>query len=353
MRRIYKDILVLLTLLTALSWLPGTVRAQNGTLMGSADLDGNGTLETVYNNGASINVVSAGAVTSYAVSTGSWALLYGNFTSVADLDGTPGAEIPINIGGSMLVIKHRTRDRYSYSMSGSWSAVPGGIVDLDGVAGKELTLLTSTGLRIINDRNRTYRDVTIAGRYGSQFAVIGKAIADLDGVAGAEIPVASGQYLAVYNDRAQSLSGFSIGANSWAVCTEIVACVSDMEGDPGAELMIVASNTMKIFNYRMQRLNSFAINAQFATLRDGVRDFDGQPGNDIAVSTGYGDVVVVFPRARTQRLFNHTGTFGTWWELVGYANLDGVAGDEIRVRSLVTGGRTYRLYPVTGAIRVE
>lgn len=338
--------------LAAAAWLPGTASAQ-GVLMGSADLDGDGVAETVYNNGSYITVKSTnGSSYNYQVGSGSWALLYGNFSSVANLDGSPGAEIPINRGGSLLVINHNSRSSYSYPMSGSWAASPGGITDLDGNAGAEIAIVASDALRIVHHSSRSVSSTPMSGTYA--IAVYG--IKDLDGQPGAEIPIANGSALRIYNDRTRSMRSVPVSSGSWAICNDpgIPNCVSDMNGTAGAELVLILPNYISVYSYVSGSMNNYVINSQYAILSDGVRDFNGTAGNEIAVSRSDGNINIIYPRTGNVQLINGSNTFnaGRWWSLLNYANLDGVAGDEIRVRD--NGyGRNYRIYPRSGSVVAE
>jgi len=333
------------------AWLPGAASAQ-GVLMGSADLDGDGIAETVYNNGSYITVKSTnGSSYNYQVSGGSWALLYGNFTSVQDLDGSPGAEIPINIGGALMVINHNSRSSYNYQIStGSWAASPGGITDLNGVAGNEIVIVASDSLKIVDHRARSTSSQPMSGTYA--IAVYG--IKDLDGQPGAEIPIANGSALRVYNYRTRSMSSTPVSSGSWAICNDpgIPNCVSDLNGTAGAELILILPNYISVYSYVTGSMSNYIINAQYAILNDGVRPFDGTAGNEIAVARSDGNINIVYPRTGTVQYINGAGTFGTWWSLLNYANLDGVAGDEIRVRNN-SSNRIYRIYPRSGSVVLE
>lgn len=345
----FRTWLLALALLTG-AWLPGIASAQ-GVLMGSADLDGDGVAETVYNNGSYITVRNtSGSSYNYQISGGSWALLYGDFTSVKDLDGTAGAEIPINIGGALMVINHNSRSSYNYQMSGSWAASPGGITDLDGIAGNEIAIVASDSLRIVHHRSRSSNSQPMSGTYA--IAVYG--IRDLDGQPGAEIPIANGSALRIYNDRTRSMSSTPVSSGSWAICNDpgIPNCVSDMNGTAGAELVLILPNYISVYSYATGSMNNYIINAQYAILSDGVRGFDGTTGNEIAIARNDGNINIVYPRTGNVQLINGSSTFGSWWSLLNYANLDGVAGDEIRVRNNGTG-RNYRIYPRSGSVVAE
>lgn len=345
----FRTWLLALTLLAG-AWLPGIASAQ-GVLMGSADLDGDNIAETVYNNGSYITVKSTnGSSYNYQISGGSWALLYGDFTSVKDLDGTAGAEIPINIGGALMVINHNSRSSYNYQMSGSWAASPGGITDLDGIAGNEIAIVAADALRIVHHRSRSWNSMPMSGTYA--IAVYG--IRDLDGQPGAEIPIANGSALRIYNDRTRSMSSTPVSSGSWAICNDpgIPNCVSDMNGTAGAELVLILPNYISVYSYVTGSMSNYIINAQYAILSDGVRGFDGTTGNEIAVARNDGNINIIYPRTGNVQLINGSSTFGSWWSLLNYANLDGVAGDEIRVRNNGTG-RNYRIYPRSGSVVAE
>lgn len=336
--------------LTAWAWLPGTASAQ-GVLMGSADLDGDNIAEQVYSNGSYITVKSTnGSSYNYQVSTGPWTLLYGDFSSVTNLDGVPGAEISINRGSTLLVINHNTRSTYSYPMSGSWTASPGGITDLDGIAGNEITIAASDSLRIVHHRSRSTNSIPMYGTY----SIAAYGIKDMDGVAGAEIPIANGSQLQIYNDRTRSMRSTYVSSGSWSICNDpgTPNCVSDTNGTAGAEVVLIRPNYLSIYSYFTGSMNNYTINAQYSILTDGVRGFDGITGNEIAVSRSDGNINIVYPRTGNVQFINGAYTFGTWWSLLNYVNLDGVAGDEIRVRNNATN-RNYRIYPRTGSVVAE
>lgn len=328
------------------AWLPGTASAQ-GVLMGSADLDGDGIAETVYNNGSYITVKNtSGSSYNYQVSGGSWALLYGNFTSVQDLDGTPGAEIPINVGSALRVITHRTHSVDYYMMSGSWAASPGGIVDLDGSPGAEIAIVAGDSFRVVIHRYHTVKSTPMTGTY----AVGVYAIKDLDGIPGAEVPIANGSALRIYSARSDSWKGFYVSSGSWAICNVPgTDCVSDLNGDGINDLILILPNMIYTLDVAHSRMYGYPIHAQYAILSDGVRQFDGDPGNDIAVSRNDGMITIIRPRYDNYYTINGKYTFGNWWSLRNYVNLDGSPGDEIIVHNEATN-ITYVVYPRSGTV---
>ncbi len=337
-------------ILVVLVLSPATADAQHGTFMGSADLDGDGSAEQVYNNLSSIRVVSGSSVTNYSLGFTSWALLYGNFSSVVDLDGSPGAEIPVNTGGQLVVITHRSRGQSTYQIgSGSWAAAPGGIVDLDGQDGAEITIVVPGGLKLITHRSRAARDVNVTGSFG-QFAVVSNAVKDLDGVAGAEIVMTSGGALLIYRYPSGSLNSTFISSGSWSVVTTGSNAVVDMDGQPGAELLLAMTSHMQTYHARTSSLRNYPISTQYAVLSDGVRDLDGQPGAEVAVATNNSTLLMLRPRDAAMVTLGGSSHFGTYWYLSSFDNYDGVAGDEIRIYSQSLG-RNFEVCPRTGSIR--
>ncbi len=325
---------------------PTTARAQHGTFMGSADLDGNGTVENVYNNLSSINVVSGSTVTNYSLGFTSWALLYGNFTSVMDLDGLPGAEIPVNTGGQIVVITHRTRDKTTYAVgAGSWSVAAGAIAELDGIPGAEIPIVLPNGIKIINHTDRSTRSANVSG----QFAMVGAATKDLDGSPGAELVMVTANGLLIYRYRSGIQSNF-ISGSGWSVVTTGSNAVVDMDGEPGAELLLAHPNFMQTFHARNSALRSYPIQAQYAVLADGVRDLDGQPGAEIAVATSNSSLLMLRPRTVQVVTLGGSLQLGTYWNLTSFGNYDGVPGDELRIYSQ-SNNRNYEVCPRTGSIR--
>lgn len=277
-----------------------TSTAYYGVLMQTADLDGNGSLEAVCNGYSEIAVVAGnGTATRYPISN-----VYWTQSVIDDIDGTPGAEVVLGQAPHLTVIRHYSRSKVSQYIGPNFTIAVGAVSDLDGQAGKEIPLESGSNL-VIYGRNTILRTVWITSN------------------------------------------------NNWKVCTDIANCASDMNGTAGAELLIALPSEVKIYSMMSGALNSYWIGSQYATLTDGVRDFDGVAGNDIAMAQGgNGNLLILRPRAGYLQTISGAGTFGSSWTLVGYANLDGVAGDEIRIRSN-TNNRIYRVYPRSGTVSAE
>ena len=276
-----------------------TSTAYYGVLMKVADLDGNGTLEAVCNGYSEIAVVATnGTATRYPISNVYWPQWV-----IEDIDSSPGAEVVLGQAPHLTVIRHYSRTKVSQYI-------------------------------------------------GPNFTIAVGAVADLDGQKGKEIPLESGSNLVIYGRNAILRTVWITSNNNWKVCTEIANCASDMNGTTGAELLLALPNEVKIYSMASGGLSSYWIGNQYATLNNGVRDFDGVVGNDIAIARADGMLHVLRPRSGQLQSISGAGTFGTSWTLVGYGNLDGIAGDEILIRSN-TNGRTYRVTPRTGAVTLQ
>jgi len=276
-----------------------TSTAYYGVLMQTADLDGNGSLEAVCNGYSEIAVVASnGTATRYPISN-----VYWTQSVIDDIDGTPGAEVVLGQAPHLTVIRHYSRSKVSQYI-------------------------------------------------GPNFTIAVGAVSDMDGQAGKEIPLESGSNLVIYGRNAILRTVWITPNSNWKVCTDIANCASDMNGTAGAELLLALPNEVKIYSMASGGLNGYWIGNQYATLNNGVRDFDGVVGNDIAIARADGMLHILRPRSAYLQSISSSGTFGSSWTLVGYANLDGVAGDEIRIRSN-TNNRIYRVYPRSGNVSAE
>lgn len=270
-----------------------------GELMQVADLDGNGSLEAVCNGYSEIAVVATnGTATRYPIPN-----VYWTQSVIDNVDSSPGAEVVLGQAPNLTVIQHYSRTKSSQYI-------------------------------------------------GANFTIAVGAVSDMDGVSGKEIPIESGSNLLIYG-RNSILRTVWIAPNSnWKVCTEIANCASNMNATAGAELLLALPSEVKIYSMASGGLSSYWIGSQYATLSNGVRDLDGVVGNDIAIARADGMLHVLRPQSGYLQSISGSGTFGNSWTLVGYANLDGIAGDEIRIRSN-TNNRIYRVYPRTGSVVAE
>ena len=337
--------------LAACALLPTRASAQSctvgnnyyGAFLQAADLDGDGTLEAVCNGYSEINVVSGSTASHYPISNVYWTL-----AGVADVDGQPGAEVVLQQGTQITLVRHYARTTSVIpNMGSTWTIAA--FADVDGYAGKEIIVTDPTRLRIVSGGSGGITDNWI----GAPATVATGAIADMDGRAGMEIPLESGSNLIVYGRYIGLRSTWVTSGTNWKVCTEIANCASDMDGVAGAELLLALPSEVRIYSAKAGTMNSYWIGGQYATLTDGVRPLDDRAGNDIALARGGdGMLLILRPAVGTVQTISGAGSFGNYWSLVGYANLDGVTGDEIRVRSS-TSNRIYRVYPRSGSVVPE
>jgi hypothetical protein len=260
---------LLALLLIAIALLPAQAFAQScttstayyGTLMRTADLDGNGSLEAVCNAYSEINVLSGTVATRYPLTNVYWTL-----ADIVDVDGLPGAEVVLQQGTQITIIKHYSRrTTVVANMGNTWSI--GGFADVDGSTGKEIIVTDQSRLRIVYGNAGSVTDHWI----GASSRVAAGAISEMDGNAGMEIPLESGSNLLIYGRYTGLRSTWITTGTNWKVCTDIANCASDMNGVAGAELLLALPSEVRIYSLRSGTMSSYWIGAQYATLRDGVR----------------------------------------------------------------------------------
>ena len=367
--------LIRLTLVFGIFLAGITPAMSQGVLIGTIDVSGDGVVDNLYNSGSSLTVVrgNGGGTRAYFISSGSWSLAFGNSSSIVNLDGIAGAEIPVNTGNALMVITDKTQSTVSYAFSGSWSVAPSGITDMDGLAGAEIAVLNGSTLTVVTQRLGSRIDYYV----GTSWSIPSGGIKDLDGFSGAEIPIVNGQNLTVVTPRTGSTSNYLIGTNwavvptgitdmdgtagaeiaivngtnlkvvtprtggtssysigtTWAVATSGVNGVSDMDGIAGADIAIVSGSALIVVVPRSNAINTYSMGSSFAILSNGIQDLDGTVGNDIVVSvSGSGQLRTIHPKDGSISPYS-TAVTGSGWSLQGYANLDGLPGMEIKIHS--------------------
>jgi hypothetical protein len=104
------------------------------------------------------------------------------------------------------------------------------------------------------------------------------------------------------------------------VATSGVNGVSDMDGIAGAELAIVNGSYLVIVTPRTQSITSYTIATNWSILSNGIQNFNGKAGNDIAIVVGgTGQLRIVHPANGTINAYS-TGSTGSSWSLTGYTN---------------------------------
>lgn len=283
MKTTQKIALLLLLNILLLNNLPGF---SQGLFIARIDVSGDGVKDDIYNSVSSITVIAgnSGVKRVYNISSGAWALIFGDSSSIVDLDGIAGAEIAVNTGSALMVITDRLQSTRNYPIAGGWAVPPGGI-------------------------------------------------ADLDGLLGAEIAVATGSNLLVITQRTANTNSYMIGQGGWAVATDGLNGISDMDGIAGAEIAISNGSALVVVTQRNVTQRSYAIGSSWSILKNGIQDFNCQPGNDIVIVAGVqGQLMIVHPRDASTRLYP-VQSIGTSWELIGYGNYTGTPGLEILINS--------------------
>jgi hypothetical protein len=169
--------------------------------LGAADLNGDGVQEKIYKRVNSLIVMNSNnTFQSYFVSTLPWSLLNG-MSSVMDLDGVPGAEVPIRYAGGIMVVVHKTAGFSTYLLTvPGWSLLGDGIRELNGVAGNEIALKYGNSVYIIDQKKKGTLTFMVSGGTWNL-----KEYANTDGKPGLEIIVLVGTLKRTINYR---LGGF-------------------------------------------------------------------------------------------------------------------------------------------------
>ncbi len=225
-----------------------------GVLQATADLNGDGVPEKVYNalNGMMRVVNPNGTQQQYFITNnpGGWAILGGE-AGIKDMDGVPGGEIAVNAGAVVIVITHRTLSTRSYSLpSNSWALLGGaaGITDYDGVGGAEVPINMGTVIHLIKHRAGVIQSLTTTT--GTWFLLPGPGgINDFDGQPGNDIAITTGNTtVRILHPRSGATRDYYVTNGGFSL-----AAVSDLDGYPGQEitLRIGTSQVYRIINDRL------------------------------------------------------------------------------------------------------
>jgi hypothetical protein len=304
--------------------------SRQSILIGAFDLNGDGTNEQVFNEGSSISVVQSNGVTaSYFISSGPWSILNGT-QGVIDLDGAAGAEIPINIGSSILVITHRTRSVKPYQVNGSqWALLNNGISDLDGNEGAEIAINIGSSILVITHRTTSVKSYGVSGSW----ALLRDGITDLDGYPGNEIAINKGSAgVFIITHRTESVKTYDVPNAGYIGWSLLENGITDLDGTEGKEIAIVTNTGLFIIKHRAQSTLIYGINNGWSLLQGGINDFNGIPGNEIAINIGTSMLIIHAYNNTTKSYY-----VGNIWSLNSYSNLDGLPGLEIIINA---GGRT-------------
>lgn len=208
-----------------------------------------------------------------------------------------------------------------------FSAVLIANADLNGDGIKEQIYNTGSTITVKNRQGATERIYYVGGTW----AMVG--IADLDGNPGAEVVARTYGDLVVITHRQRQVYPYPVSVLSglWTVAT-----IDQFDGVAGnevaiADALLIAGRSSYIFIHhktRTIRQHHFAAAGNWGALA--FNDFDGIAGKEVAMSTGaLHHVAILHPRT----LVPHYYYVGVIQQLVSVSNLDGVAGNELRVMS--------------------
>jgi hypothetical protein len=224
----------------------------------------------------------------------------GTLVATVDVNGDGIPDKIYNNGSSVVVVRSTgVTDTYFIS-SGNWSIVPAAITDLDGVAGAEITVIVGEYVKIITDKKGTVTSYTLGLSDWSLITTGSNGVSDMDGIAGAEIAIANGNYLTILCQRTGTLTNYLVSTGNWSL------------------------------------------------LSNGIQNFDGKPGNDIALTIfTSSNIEIIHPKTGSIATYS-SNTFGISWFVQGYT-ANSPAGINIHIYS-TTKGKTYTIVDATQTI---
>lgn len=307
--------------------LPVSMSVSAGTLLGSWDLRGKGTIDMVYREGSNLRVIQGdGVKKDYPMGNVPWSIF-----QVVDTDGKPGADIILGDGTNLVIINHASGVKRNFKI-GNISWAPMRAVDVDKVAGAEVLVNIGKGIRVVRNRDNSYKDITfqhngswglfavsdLAGkgnelvlnmgdgvklidpRTGAQkdfqfpgyTAIV--SVAQLDGNAGLEVMGrTSGDVYVISGGtsggRQKTYKGG--GTNAWAVYGK----TADTDGKPGNEIILIMPPGIRIIRHATGASKDYKISSYSYNI-DSVGDADGQPGAEIIISDTSGQVFTIIDR---------------------------------------------------------
>ncbi|WP_285962016.1 hypothetical protein [Pseudomonas tohonis] len=312
-----------------------TLNALAAELLGKWDLNGDGTLESVYRGTGVLEVRNAaGALErSYNFGNVTWTL-----ATAANTDSQPGAELVVKAGPDVAIVNHALNDVRKYTIGNTLFDVVG-TAQLDGGQGDEVIVRTGNALVLISNLNRTRRNVTdgITGTWQYQGAY------NLGTLPYATLAYTAGTSLRLYDYSLQAGREFPTdGVTS-------VITAADLDGAPGNELVARSSSSLLVITGGVQTavLSSYpGGTGSNWSVHGTLADTDGQPGQEVILALP-GKVRVVHQRTGQAKDYTVSGTYAIY----AVADRDGVAGAEITVvdsanRSFVINDRLGTIKPL-------
>lgn len=306
------------------------VTPASAAFIGSWDLRGAGQLDSVYREGNVLRVIEAGGRrVDYRFNQANWALV-----QVADTNGAAGLEMVVRAGNDLVVVEHAISNQRSYPMGNiSWAVME--FANLDNLPGNEILISIGDGIRVLNDRNRQYRDLRF--NYNGSWALFGMAdlggrglelilnmgngvklidpramtyrdvnfsgysaifgVAQLDGKVGLEVigRTSSGVYVISGGVLNATQKTYQVSSSeAWA----IYGRTADTDGQTGDEIIVVMQNKIRIINHARDVVRDYSVgNLNYSI--DSVADLDGVPGSEILVRDISGRVYIINDRKGT------------------------------------------------------
>jgi hypothetical protein len=236
--------------------------------------------------------------------------------------------------------------------AGPWIPVSGpqtymGSWDLDGSGTSQAVynsvVSTEHSLITVTDTNgiSSYYDVYISG-IGASWKLIG--VDDLDGAPGLELILSvktsnTSTEVQVISHREKKLNHTAIGRNvadsSWSLLG-----IVDTDGKPGKELVLNVVNYSGFFHhYEFIHFNggitvsSYYENSATSAilLGDKFTDTDGIPGMEVIVNVSGKFVRIIHDKSQSTSYIDMNSYSA--WSVIGFSDLNGVAGNEIVIRT--------------------
>jgi len=315
--------------------------------MGSWDLNGDGSNQSVFNEGSFVRVEQPnGGFRNYHIGN-DWVLLR---NGVVNTNRAGNKEMVFNFGSSIKIVDDKSQKIRTYRIGSGWRWI--GTSNTDNVGGKEIVFKTSTDrIKILSDEKRLIRTYFP----GSGWVLLRGGFEDLDGIYGDEIALSLNGVIKIITDRNGSVASYSVGSN-WRLPDSGIV---DTDNVAGSEIIIEdtgfgSGRVLRILRHRTGEIKPYALGAGAEIVQGGVANVDGRPGRDIVFKDGP-FLKTVIDRYRKINTF-HIGN--SFWRIAnsGIVNFDNEPGREVIcldfgsdtvrvVNSRLASARDYALSP--------
>ena len=257
------------------------------TLLGTADLNGSGNLQTVYLVGNNQIKVS-GRTDPYTLGSATELVANVVLLGMEEINNVLGKEIVLSatvndIYHVVYVINDKSHTYTKYDVAGSWVPPEARLEDFNGDGAKDL-LLNVTGQNGLHEyRIRHFAASSYETTYNfsnnipSTIFLVG-GITDTDGVLGTEIVVNAGSSIAIIHDKTSSTRKYIIGTDLWTSFG-----LSDLDGVSGNEIALRHGNHVEVINdSKGTQWSSEYVAGNFVF--SSFQNMDSKGGNEIIVS---------------------------------------------------------------------